>query len=61
MRLPFIDSDALYTGALKGMFDGIMNTIIDSDALYTGALNLDLDLDGIMNTVQHQLCTSRYM
>jgi hypothetical protein len=34
---------------------------IDSDALYTGALNLDLDLDGIMNTVQHQLCTSSYM
>jgi hypothetical protein len=37
MRLPFIDSDALYTGALKGMFDGIMNT------------------------VQHQLCASSYM
>jgi hypothetical protein len=34
---------------------------IDSDTLYTGALNLDLDLDGIMNTVQHQLCTSSYM
>ena len=37
MRLPFIDSDSLYTGALKGRFDCIMNTIMVRTKLYVKA------------------------